>query len=326
MTTSKPTVITHTINDTILKLLENSPAGIRWTDLNKQVKELHPDFHPKTINGCVWKLVERFPETVYKPSKGLFRLTKYKNRASNKTIPTDVSVDNFLKTISSRQQDEAHTLISMMSEVSGETPLMWGPSIIGFGTRHYKYETGREGDIPRLAFSPRKSAITIYFYEGFDRYSAQLSRLGKHKQSVSCLYINKLADVDLVVLKDILTESFASMGDRSPKPATPEQYIAQVPPAARARFDELRKLVRSQLPDTKEVLSYGILGYKTDDKRARVFISGWKDHVAMYPIPKDPDLTGALAPYAKGKGTLWFALDEPLPAGLIKEVVRKLTK
>ena len=70
--------ITHQINETAHKLLEKNPAGIRWTELNKMIEKKHPDFHPKTINGCVWKLIEKYPKEVYKPEKGLFRLRKFK--------------------------------------------------------------------------------------------------------------------------------------------------------------------------------------------------------------------------------------------------------
>lgn len=108
-------------------------------------------------------------------------------------------------------------------------------------------------------------------------------------------------------------------------PISVETYVTNVPDAARKQFDELRALVQHVLPESTEVVSYGILGYKTDDKRARVFVSGWKDHVAMYPVPKDEELQRALEPYRKGKGTLWFALDQPLPAELIRQTVRALT-
>jgi uncharacterized protein YdhG (YjbR/CyaY superfamily) len=203
---------------------------------------------------------------------------------------------------------------------------MWGPSIIGFGSQHYKYDTGREGDMPRLAFSPRAASITVYF-EGFDKYAHELAVLGKHKQSVTCLYINKLEDINLDVLRKMLEKSFAAATNSSTKPTTVDQYVASVPPAARPKFDELRQLVRAAVPQAKEVFSYGIVGYKIDDKRARVFISGWKDHLAVYPIPRGQELQTMLAPYItyiRGKGTLWFKLDEPLPTSLIKTVVEAL--
>jgi uncharacterized protein YdhG (YjbR/CyaY superfamily) len=211
----------------------------------------------------------------------------------------------------------------MMQEISGEKPHMWGPSIIAFGSQHYKYETGREGDMPRLAFSPRKASITVYF-EGFDRYSQELSVLGKHKHSVSCLYINKLDDIDLDILRKMLEQSFALEDTASTKPTTVDEYIAGIPGAARPKFDELRQLVKDALPHAKEVLSYGIVGYKIDDKRARVYISGWKDHLAVYPVPHSEELQAKLAPYIKGKGTMWFSLDEPLPKPLIRAAVEVL--
>lgn len=125
-----------------------------------------------------------------------------------KTKPTGVSIDTFLETVSDKRREEAHTLIAMMQEISGEQPYMWGPSIIGFGTMHYKYESGREGDTPILAFSPRKASFTVYF-EGFDKYSKELRVLGKHTHSVSCLYINKLSDINLDVLRKMLRQSYA---------------------------------------------------------------------------------------------------------------------
>lgn len=240
-----------------------------------------------------------------------------------KTQPTDVSIESFLEGVSDKRREEAGVLIAMMQDISGKEPRMWGPSIIGFGSMHYKYDTGHEGDMPQLAFSPRKASLTVYF-EGFDNYADELAALGKHKISVACLYINKLEDINLDVLRKMLERSFALTTTPSAKLATVDEYVASVPPAARPKFDELRQLVRATIPQAKEVVSYGIIGYKIDDKRARVFVSGWKDHVAMYPIPKDENLQASLAPYTKGKGTLWFKLDEPLPAALIKEVVEAL--
>lgn len=243
--------------------------------------------------------------------------------SSMKTKPTGIDVESFLKSVSDKRREEAHALIAMMREISGEKPYMWGPSIIGFGTQHYKYETGREGDVPQLAFSPRKASITVYF-EGFDRYGELLTKLGKHKHSVSCLYINKLADIKLTILREMLEISYALSVKQPTKPTTVDEYIASVPAASRPQFDQLRQLVKNKLPHAEEVLSYGIIGYKVDDKRARVFVSGWKDHVAMYPVPKSNELQAKLAPYIKGKGTLWFNLDKPLPESLIEKVVQYL--
>lgn len=123
-------------------------------------------------------------------------------------MPTNVNVAAFLQNIDENRRNEAHTLISLMQEISGKPAVMWGPSIIGFGAVHYKYASGHEGDMPLLAFSPRKAKLTIYF-EGFDRYGKELEKLGKHTISKACLYINKLSDVDLGVLREMLQQSFA---------------------------------------------------------------------------------------------------------------------
>lgn len=243
--------------------------------------------------------------------------------AENKTAPTKISVDQFLSTVSEQRQQESRQIIKLMEEISGYKPAMWGPSIIGFGSMHYKYDSGREGDMPILGFSPRKATLTIYF-EGFDRYGELLKKLGKHKTSVACLYINKLEDVDQTILRQMLTESFEYNSNPPTKPTTVEEYLDQVPSSSRSQLDQLRQIVKAQLPDTQEVLSYNIIGYKIDDKRARVYISGWKDHVALYPTPKDVSLQAELKPYTKGKGTLRFPLDQPLPRDLIIQVVKSL--
>lgn len=128
--------------------------------------------------------------------------------AENKTQFTDASVDDFLTTVSEKRRAEAYRLIAIMGNISGEKPVMYGPSIIGFGKQHYKYATGREGDMPQLAFSPRKSALTIYFNEGVDeQYSELVENLGKYKTSKAYLYVNKLEDIDLAVLEKMLSKS-----------------------------------------------------------------------------------------------------------------------
>ena len=125
------------------------------------------------------------------------------------TLPTNVPVETFLETVSEKRRSEALELIDIMQKISGEKPYMWGPSIIGFGSLHFKYESGREGDVPILAFSPRKASLTVYFEKGFeDNYSEELSQLGKHRHTVSCLYINSLDDIKLDVLHKMLEKSF----------------------------------------------------------------------------------------------------------------------
>lgn len=132
--------------------------------------------------------------------------------AENKTQPTMASVDDFVARQSARRQGEARTLIDVMRRITGEEPVMWGPSIVGFGSRHYRYDSGREGDMPILGFSPRKAKLTIYF-DGFDQYADQLARLGKHTSSVSCLYANSLADLDLDVLTEMLETCYRNASD-----------------------------------------------------------------------------------------------------------------
>lgn len=125
-----------------------------------------------------------------------------------KTRPTDASVEDFLKSVEHPQKrEDGFELLEMMKEITNEEPIMWGPSIIGFGSYHYKYESGREGDMPLTGFSPRKKSLTVYIMSGFEEYKDLLDKLGKHKIGKSCLYINKLADVDKNVLKKIIKKS-----------------------------------------------------------------------------------------------------------------------
>ena len=125
-----------------------------------------------------------------------------------KTRPTDASVEDFLKAVEHPQRrEDGFELLKIMKELTNEEPTMWGPSIIGFGSYHYKYESGREGDMPLTGFSPRKRSLTVYIMSGFEEYNDLLDMLGKHKIGKSCLYINKLADVDKKVLKKIIKKS-----------------------------------------------------------------------------------------------------------------------
>lgn len=128
--------------------------------------------------------------------------------SDNKTKPTNVSVDEFLATVSQERADEARKIIAIMARITGEPAVMWGPSIIGFGSVHYKYDSGREGDMPLLGFSPRKASLTIYFMEGFDQYEDELAQLGKTKTSKGCLYVTKLANIDLGVLTNMIESSY----------------------------------------------------------------------------------------------------------------------
>jgi len=129
--------------------------------------------------------------------------------AENKTQPTSASVDDFIAAIeNSRRRTDALTALKVYREITGLPPVMWGPSIIGFGSLHYVYETGREGDMPAAAFSPRKAYMTFYVGDEFEGAEELYAKLGKHKKSVVCLYINKLDDVDMDVLCEIIARQY----------------------------------------------------------------------------------------------------------------------
>jgi hypothetical protein len=129
-----------------------------------------------------------------------------------KTKPTAASVSTFIAKVDDHQRRaECKTLSEMMQRVSGERPRMWGSSIIGFGTYHYKYASGREGDWMRTGFSPRRAAMTVYCMPGFKKMGKHLAKLGPHKHSVSCLYIRRLEDIDLVVLEKLIADSLVEM-------------------------------------------------------------------------------------------------------------------
>ena len=136
--------------------------------------------------------------------------------AQNKTTQNDDSVDAFLNRVEDEsRRDDCQELVAIMQRVSGEPPKMWGPSIIGFGSYHYTYESGREGDMPVVGFSPRKNDLTLYLYGGIASQGDLLKQLGKHKTGKGCLYIKKLADVDLAALGDVIASAVArSKNDR----------------------------------------------------------------------------------------------------------------
>ena len=138
-----------------------------------------------------------------------------------KTKPTAQSVSNFIDAVEDLvRRDEARQLDTMMRRVSGQEPRMWGPSIIGYGAYHYRYASGHEGDAPRIGYSPRKAELVLYLMccDG-DRpqaVDALLARLGKHRTSVSCLYIRRLGQIDLAVLEQLAALSWQEMAKRYP--------------------------------------------------------------------------------------------------------------
>lgn len=130
----------------------------------------------------------------------------------NKTKPTTITVGSFIKKIKDPQlRKDCDTIIEIMESVSKLKPVMWGSAIIGFGTRHYVYESGREGETMIVGFSPRKQAVALYLAGGLEPLLDELSNLGKHTTGKGCLYIKSLKDVDIPTLKKILTKAYRSV-------------------------------------------------------------------------------------------------------------------
>ena len=131
--------------------------------------------------------------------------------AELKTKPTTASVSDFLASVDPNRREDCLTIAKIMTKATGAKPRMWGPSIVGFGDHHYRYESGRELDWFVTGFSPRKNDLTLYIMPGFERYAELMAALGKHKTGKSCLYIKRLADVDLTVLETLVESSVKHM-------------------------------------------------------------------------------------------------------------------
>ena len=135
--------------------------------------------------------------------------------AENKTKPTQLSVAAFINALADpTRRADAKTLVRLMQSAAGEKPKMWGTSIIGFGSYHYTYDSGREGDMPLIGFSPRKAATVLYNLLGSSDSKALLAKLGKHTTGKGCLYVKKLADVDQQILEALIVKSLADMRAR----------------------------------------------------------------------------------------------------------------
>ena len=125
-----------------------------------------------------------------------------------KTKPTQASVKDFLNQIPDKERrDDCFAIAKIMEEVTGDKPKMWGPSIVGFGTYHYKYASGREGDWPVTGFSPRKKDLTLYIMMGFEKHADLMKQLGKYSNAKSCLYIKRLSDIHVPTLKKLIKSS-----------------------------------------------------------------------------------------------------------------------
>lgn len=132
--------------------------------------------------------------------------------AALKTKPNDGDIEAFLESVENEERvRDCREVMALMEGVTGESPTLWGDSIIGFGSYHYVYDSGREGDWFLTGVSPRKQSLTVYIMAGFDRYDELLERLGKHRTGKSCLYINRLEDVDTYVLRELVAASVAHM-------------------------------------------------------------------------------------------------------------------
>lgn len=128
--------------------------------------------------------------------------------AKVKTTENNSSVEEFIKsTTSDERQKDAFTILKLMEKLSGFKPKMWGPAIIGFGSYHYKYESGREGDAPIIAFSPRKNAFTLYLSSTFKNREELLKKFGKYTNSKHCIYFKKIADINLEILSTMIKNS-----------------------------------------------------------------------------------------------------------------------
>jgi hypothetical protein len=127
--------------------------------------------------------------------------------AELKNKPTEASVEDFLATVPEGRRGECEALVALIGRATGEEPRMWGPSMVGFGSYHYRYESGREGDWFLAGFSPRKKDLTVYVMAGFSGFEELLARLGRHKTGKSCLYLRSLAEVDAEVLEEMVRRS-----------------------------------------------------------------------------------------------------------------------
>ena len=138
-------------------------------------------------------------------------------KTQNKTTANRANVTAFLKSIEhDRRREDCRTIVELMQDITGEKPVMWGSSIIGFGSYHYVYDSGREGDMFITGVSPRKQNLVLYIVGGFSSYEKLLEQLGKHRTGKACLYINKLDDIHLPTLRKLITRSVAALRKKYP--------------------------------------------------------------------------------------------------------------
>jgi hypothetical protein len=139
--------------------------------------------------------------------------------AQNKTIETSENVTEFIDSVSDEvKRRDSFEIIALMRKCTGHEPKMWGPGIVGFGSYHYRYESGHEGDAPLIGFSPRSNSFSLYLATDFPAKESLLQRLGKHKLGKGCIYIKRLSDVDKAILEEMITDSFEYMKRKYPDP------------------------------------------------------------------------------------------------------------
>ncbi|MBI1392957.1 MAG: DUF1801 domain-containing protein [Alphaproteobacteria bacterium] len=154
------------------------------------------------------KSAKKAPKPAAKPAADVAKL-KNARKAANKTVPSGASVDAFIEAIEHDQRrTDARALLKIMKDATGETPVMWGDSIIGFGQYHYRYESGREGDFMNVGFSARKTSLVLYVMGSIPEDDPLRARLGKFTTGRACLYVNKLADVDEKILRKLIRKSY----------------------------------------------------------------------------------------------------------------------
>ena len=135
--------------------------------------------------------------------------------SQNKTQPTDANAADFIAEVEDpARRADCQALVRLMQQATGERACMWGPSIVGFGSYAYRYESGRSGEAPLIGFSPRKGDLTLYLSAGFTRFPALMQRLGRHKVGKSCLYVKRLADVDQAALVELLAAAVAALAPK----------------------------------------------------------------------------------------------------------------
>jgi hypothetical protein len=141
--------------------------------------------------------------------------------AENKTQPTSKDVETFLENVEHpTRRADALVLDQLFRKVTGFSPVMWGPTMVGYGRYHYKYASGREGDFLATGFAPRKANLSVYILPGYGDFQTLLDRIGKHKKGKSCLYINKLSDIDTNVLSELITAGLKDLNAHWPVQAT----------------------------------------------------------------------------------------------------------